>query len=433
MSKQMVGLSALALAMVACGSSGPRGFQDQTSDDGGSGAADSGAPNLAGDSGGGGQFGGDAGPTFGSTCNGAATAVTGTVYAPNGTDPLPNIYVYAAAQVNQFPPGNYCNQCNKPLDAWYSHTQTAADGTFSLDLSDVPSGANITFVINVGRFRKVTQLPVKCGTNAAPAPATTLPGKSADGDIPKIAVSTGNSDHLDQILSVLGITEYDCYEGRASTSSAATCSPVDTVANLLSKASSKTIDDYHLLFVSCAPNAYKTFGSVAIASNTTAFVTAGGRLFATDMSYDYVAQAFPSQITWMGPSGSPQPVDGANVGVGGSYTGNVDDPQLAAWLNKLGATTGTTVPLQGFLNPWSVQASLPKSSTLIVDGTVSYTGSSSDVPLTTEFDVSSCGRVIYSSYHTAGGNVTPGNLLPQERILEYLMFEVATCVTPPAQ
>ena len=297
----------------------------------------------------------------------------------------------------------------------------------------MPAGPDITFVINVGRFRKVTQLPAKCGANTAPNPATTLPGKTADGDIPKIAVSTGNSDHLDQILSVLGITEYDCYEGRASTSTTPTCTPIDTVANLFTKASSKTIDDYHLLFVSCAPNAYKTFGSPTIASNTANFVTAGGRLFATDMSYDYVAEAFPSQITWMGPSGSPQPVDGANVGVAGTYTGNVDDPQLAAWLNKLGATTGNTVSLQGFLNPWSVQASLPKTSRLIVDGTVSYTGGSSDVPLTTEFDVSSCGRVIYSSYHTAGGTVTPGNLLPQERILEYLMFEVATCVTVGAQ
>ncbi len=422
-------LAALLLAS-GCASSTGTGYDNPGADGGGS--ADSGAPSLGGDSGGG-QFGGDAGPTFASTCNGAATSVTGTVYAPNGTDPLPNIFVYAAAQVNPFPPGNYCNQCNKPLDAWYAHTQTAADGSFTLDLSAVPSGADIDFVVNVGRFRKTTKLPVKCGPNAAPASATTLPGRSADGDLPKIAVSTGNSDHLDQILDALGITEYDCYEGRASTSSAPTCNPVDTVANLLSKTSSRTIDDYHLLFVSCAPNAYKTFGSPAIASNTNAFVTAGGRLFATDMSYDYVAQAFPQAITWAGPGGSPQPVDGANVGVGGTYTGNIDDAQLAAWLNKLGATSGNSVPLQGFLNPWSVQASLPSTSTLIVDGTVSYGGASGDVPLTSEFDVSSCGRVIYSSYHTAGGTVMPSSLLPQERILEYLMFEVATCVMPTPQ
>ncbi len=421
---------AVLMATAGCGSTHPTGFQDQAQDGG---TADSGLPPLTGSSDGGfgGQFGGDAGPTFGSTCNGAATAMTGTVYAPNGTDPLPNIYVYAAAQVNQFPAGNYCNQCNKPLDAWYSHTQTAADGTFSLDLSGVPAGADITFVINVGRFRKVTKLPAMCGSNTAPKAATTLPGSSSEGDIPNIAVSTGASDHLDQILTALGITQYDCYEGRSSTSSTPTCTPIDSLANLVGKTSQKTIDDYHLLFISCAPNGYKTYGTPALAANAASFVTAGGRMFVTDMSYDWVAQAFPSAVTWMGPAGSPQPVDGANVGVGGTYNGNVDDTGLLAWLKDFGIAS--PVSIQGFLNPWSVQASLPKTSTLIVDGTVSYTGGSSDVPLTTEFDVSSCGRVIYSSYHTAGGNVTPGNLLPQERILEYLMFEVATCVTPPAQ
>jgi hypothetical protein len=133
----------------------------------------------------------------------------------------------------------------------------------------------------------------------------------------------------------------------------------------------------------------------------------------------------------MGPSGSPQPVDGANVGVAGTYSGNVDDVGLKAWLGNFGISS--PVSIQGFLNPWSVQQSLAKTSTQIVDGTVSTSTGSADVPLTTQFDVSSCGRVIYSSYHTAGGSVSPGNLLPQERILEYLMFEVATCVSGPTQ
>ena len=112
----------LAVAAVACGSTAAPGFANG-GDDGGSGNSD--ASNFGGGSdGGGGQFSGDAGPTFGTTCNGAASSITGTVYAPNGMDPLPNIYVYAAATVNPFPHGNYCNQCNKPLDVWYSHTQS---------------------------------------------------------------------------------------------------------------------------------------------------------------------------------------------------------------------------------------------------------------------------------------------------------------------
>lgn len=422
-----------AAGWVACGGTGTQGgFGPTSGPEGGTGASDGGGGNTFSDGGSAGQFGGDAGPTFGTTCSsGTSSSLTGTVYAPNGTDPLPNIYVYAAAQVNPFPAGNFCNQCNMPLDAWYSHTQSGPDGTFSLDLTDVPAGSDITFVINVGRFRKVTKLPVACGANMAPKAATTLPGSSADGDVPNIAVSTGNSDHLDQILTALGITQYDCYEGRSSTSSTPTCTPIDTLANLVGKSASKTIDDYNLLFISCAPDAYKSYGTPALAANAASYVQAGGRMFVTDMSYDWVAQAFPSAITWMGPTGSPQPVDGANVGVAGTYNGNVDDMNLLAWLKNFGIAN--PVPIQGFLNPWSVQSSLPMTSTEIVDGTVSYSGGSGDVPLTTQFDVSSCGRVVYSSYHTAGGNVSPGNLLPQERILEYLMFEVGSCVTTGAQ
>jgi hypothetical protein len=388
----------LALVLVAC-SSHPFGVDDSGAPvDGGHDA-----PGFTLDSGGGDSA--PSGPTFGSKCPSGAS-VSGTVLAPNGTDFLPNIYVYIAKQVNPFPPGNYCNECNKPLDAWYTHVQSSVDGTFSLDLATVPYGPTVQFVVNVGRFRKVTSIPVKCGANTAPTAAATLPGKSSDGDIPAIAVSTGNSDHLDQILTALGITEYDCYEGRTYTTSS-TCKTIDSVANLLNKASKKTIDDYHLAFISCAPNAYKTWGSATIASNLSSFVNAGGRVFATDMSYDYVAQAFPSDITWMGPSGTPQPVQGANVGVSGTYTGTIDDTGLLAWLQKLGVTTTNTVPLQGFLNPWSVQSSIPKSSTLVVDGTVKYSGTTSgDVPLTTEFDVSTCGR-------------------------EYLMMQVGTCVGPP--
>src|SRR5215472_5521776 len=218
---------ALAATVAACGAHGSS-FSDNG---GGAGGGSAGGAGGFGGSGGGGA-GGSLGSTFGSTCNGTPTTVTGTAYAPNGIDPLPNVLVYAASQVNQFPAANYCNRCDQPIDAAFSSVTSATDGTFSLDLSGVPAGPTITFVVNIGRFRKVTKLDVKCGNNAAPKAAETLPGKSADGDIPKIAVSTGSVDHLDQILTALGISEYDCYDGRAQAgSSSPTCQPVDSVAN----------------------------------------------------------------------------------------------------------------------------------------------------------------------------------------------------------
>jgi hypothetical protein len=58
-------------------------------------------------------------------------------------------------------------------------------------------------------------------------------------------------------------------------------------------------------------------------------------------------------------------------------------------------------------------------------------------PQTIRFDVASpgstqaCGRAIYTSYHTLPTTTSnPTQLVPQERILEYLMLEAGACVGP---
>ncbi|MEI8259054.1 MAG: hypothetical protein WCJ30_25580, partial [Deltaproteobacteria bacterium] len=56
-----------------------------------------------------------------------------------------------------------------------------------------------------------------------------------------------------------------------------------------------------------------------------------------------------------------------------------------------------------------------------------------DRPLTIEAeyrgsDGAGCGRVVFTSYHTTGS--AGGSLTPQERVLEWLLFELGGCVTP---
>jgi hypothetical protein len=132
---------------------------------------------------------------------------TGTVFAPNGKDPIPRVRVYIPKSVPLVPfPANYCDQCLTPIDPAWVSTITAADGTFTLDVSNVPEAATLPFAIQIGRFRKYTMVPVTCGNamQTVTAAAETLPGNSAAGDIPKILVSSGNVDHLDAVLSTLG-------------------------------------------------------------------------------------------------------------------------------------------------------------------------------------------------------------------------------------
>jgi hypothetical protein len=64
-------------------------------------------------------------------------------------------------------------------------------------------------------------------------------------------------------------------------------------------------------------------------------------------------------------------------------------------------------------------------------------------PLMVSFNVNSCGKVLYTSYHTEGrddeilaNKVKPfpqycsAEFTPQDRILEYLIFDIANCIVP---
>lgn len=390
----------------------------------------------------------DAGPTWGSTCPpGGAPKVSGQVFAPNGHDPAPASYAYAPISVTPYVPGVACDACDKAIDPFWVQTLTGVDGTFTLDLTDVPATPTVKIAVRKGRFRKVVTVTPSCATTTKmPATDTTLPGSTSAGDLPKIAVSTGNSDHLDTILTALGITSFSCYEGRVA--SGALCpagvASGKKVLDLLRDAT--TLDTFNVLLVSCAPNIWSSYSSAdqaTIKANLAAWVNKGGRFFATDNSYDYVAQTWPDAITWEGAAGPPWPVGtlagaGANVGVvpsSGSYAATVDDPDITAWLKlpEIAVTSAPSVSISGWLKPWSVQKSLATTTTRITHGSVQFqypSGSAtttSDLPLTAKFLVNSCGKVVYSSYHTLS-SVSASGLTPQERILEYLLLDVASCV-----
>ena len=79
------------------------------------------------------------------------------------------------------------------------------------------------------------------------------------------------------------------------------------------------------------------------------------------------------------------------------------------------------------------------TSKVWLEGPVQGGGVTGVRPLTTTYDHAECGRVLYSSYHTAGGDrflpsdsfpgYCSGNKLsPQERVLLYLILHVADCI-----
>jgi len=96
----------------------------------------------------------------------------------------------------------------------------------------------------------------------------------------------------------------------------------------------------------------------------------------------------------------------------------VDDPTLEQWLKDVGITGAPSISVQGFIQPWSVMASLPTTTTLLAEGSFSLNptacSTTTDVPLTAQFDVGTCGRVAYSSYHTLSTS-TPAASPPRRR------------------
>jgi len=152
-------------------------------------------------------------------CNQVCSAanLTGTIYDPGGTNPLPGVVVYVPnSTVQPLADGVQCDTCA----SLYSGTPIASavtgyDGKFTL--TGVPTGIDFPVVIQIGRWRRqVTKTSFTGTCNAAagtptavlPAGETSrLPSKKSEGDIPKMAVSMSAGDHLECLLRKIGIED----------------------------------------------------------------------------------------------------------------------------------------------------------------------------------------------------------------------------------
>lgn len=131
------------------------------------------------------------------------TTLTGVVSIPAGTLPLYNAKVYIPSGDPPATPtaGASCLTCDQivPPDAVASAI-TDINGKFTL--TNVPSGQNIPVVIRIGKWQRVATIPsvTDCTTTALDVNQTRLPRNQSEGNIPKIALSTGGADALECLL-----------------------------------------------------------------------------------------------------------------------------------------------------------------------------------------------------------------------------------------
>jgi hypothetical protein len=393
------------------------------------------------------------------TCPGSGdTTLSGTVFAPTPPkfgkpDPIYNALVYIPnGKVEPFTSGVSCDMCGTPASGSPLVTAlTGPDGKFTL--KNVPVGADIPLVIQVGRWRRQVTIPNvnKCADNPLDAELTRLPRNKKEGDIPLMAISTGNADALECVLRKIGVEEAEFTQptgdGRIHLymSNGAFIPPMSPAESALS-GSLDTLKRYDIAFFECEGTPIQKQQSEA--RNLVDYSNAGGRLFLTHYRYTWLRATAPFSgvATWDYSDGRPTP------GGKDPITGTIDQSfpkgmAFAKWLEIVGATS----PMPGQISIASprqdVQGVMPPTRQWITSEVATVPPPHRIQHFTFNTPVEApedkqCGRVLFSDFHVSDlANVslpfpTECNdmpLTPQEKALEFMIFDLSSCVQPDSK
>lgn len=292
-----IGLVA-AVAAVACGTAERALFDDGTDSglDGAGGGTD--GPLF----GGGGGDSASPPPCVGLECNqvkcegGGDTTVTGTVFAPNGTLPLYNAIVYVPNSTpKEFTKGVTCDQCGAIASGNPVVTALSqSNGTFTL--KNVPVGTKVPLVIQIGKWRRQVVIPEvkRCQDTRLDPTLTRLPKNRTEGDLPRIAHTSGGCDKLGCMLPKLGIDASEFGVERDGDTKSIHTYLGSSGAGPTGSGNAQGLwtdvakmKQYDMLILSCeCQEALNNKGSGAMAAMTD-YLKAGGRIFTSDFQYTW--------------------------------------------------------------------------------------------------------------------------------------------------
>ena len=370
--------------------------------------------------------------------SGGTTSISGTVYAPNGVDPIPNVTVYIPnAPVGPLPAGISCPVPGQtPPGSPLVGTYTAADGTFTL--KNVPVGTNIPVVIVAGKWRRQITVP---GTAACTNTSfsTRFPKNQSEGDIPRIAISTGSADAVECVFRKIGMddTEFTDAGGtgrinlyQANGAPGAVIDANTTTATAL-LGDQTVLNGYDVLMLPCEGSPHAE--PAAQLSNLVTYANAGGRVYGSHYAYEwmYSNPPFDTVANWYGTSRATLPNGPATVNP--NFAGGAT---LTSWLQLVGASatpgqidlTSPKVDISGVNPPTQAWINLNGNGNPVMQFTWN----------TPVGAANQCGRVLFNEYHVetplSGGLVrnvafpaecanTP--MTPQEKLLEYSLFDLS--------
>jgi hypothetical protein len=401
-------------------------------------------------------------------CNSAQkppTTFTGRVFAPNGTLPLYGINVYVPRNdPGPLTEGAVCDKCTSTLPGNpLVQTVTDENGNFRL--------ANVPVIVTTGKWRRKLTIAnvAACQDTPLPEADTRLPRTKAEGDIPKIALTTGSADSLECLVRKLGIDDSEItnasgtgrihfYAGNGKNTFDAGFPGAVGSGTAISSATPfwATVDGlkpYDIVFLSCEGGHNIGTKPQAALDAMKAYADLAGRVFASHWHNVWIGGNFQAQVpptiappvwkdlaTWR----RNDSVTPGNLTVLIDEIANPKGDSFATWMLNVG---GSTVRDQILLT-----ANTERATTATLDGTKAERWvatqpndpNSANTPQMFQFTTPNeeikdnrCGKVVFTDMHVSGspgGGNYPSScgasnvLSAQEKALAFMFFDIASCV-----
>ncbi len=413
--------------------------------------------------------------------NGGTTSLSGQVFDPAGKVPLYNVLVYVPnAPVAPITEGATCDRCGSVSGDPLVTAITGVDGKFKLD--NVPVGADIPLVVQIGKWRRQLTIPnvAECADTALDKEAIRLPRKKSEGDLPQIALTTGGADVMECWLRKIGVDDsefttnagagrvhfYQGVGGGVTTKFNPANGGQDFPVAKDFWSDKNNLMKYDIVILSCEGITSPETKPAAALTAMHDYANAGGRIFAshwhrfwfntaaredpgTAQSPDEPAGAIPSPFepiaTWNDRDNPPDPSAG---------TINTSFPKGQAmhdWLGQPLVNALVNDKLSIKEPRHNADSTLASATTWITtpngaQNAVEYLSFNTPIPAP---DDQKCGRVVYSDLHVSAGDKhgawpngclpqggPPADLTPQEKALEFMLFDLSSCIQsdkePPA-
>jgi hypothetical protein len=423
------------------------------------------------DGGSGGNGGPDAGPTFpcvGLACkqvqcpNAGTTSISGTVFAPNGTLPIYGATVYVPNRpVDPITSGATCDRCANLSGDPIARTVTDESGKFVLQ--NMPVATDVPVVIQVGKWRRQITVPAVpgCVDTAIDTGVTRLPKNKTEGDIPLMALTTGEYDALECLLRKIGLddSEFTTAGGNGRVHLFSSLGGSDkfdaargggTFAAATSLWSTEqSLSTYDVVFMSCEGG--QDIGKKPQTSRAAmkSYADKGGRVFASHWHNVWLEKGPPpwnQAISW---NLTLDDLGNVPVDINPNFPKSMP---LTNWLRNVGALNSDgklelrdTQHTALSVDPTYAESWIQLATTANNLPSVQY--ASMVTPIEKPDAIDKCGRVVYSDIHVStADDSAPSKAFPsqscttdvkvlteQEKVLAFMIFDIASCVGDPIE